>query len=129
MSWSERYRANQAAAAVNYGNTVTPGKNIAEASIATIETVSSVNNVHSVNASHGSESHFAPPFAGNAERAADEAAERAAIQAEPPLPLQGTAGRERLDAVQRTTLAGLLAGAKVSRWLPSKKAMHATEKP
>lgn len=41
------------------------------------------------------------------ERRADEAVERDAIQAEPPLPLPGTSGRERLDEAHRATLAGL----------------------
>jgi hypothetical protein len=43
---------------------------------------------------------------------ADEAAERAAIQAEPPLPAIGTAERERLETKQRLMLAGLRAVAK-----------------
>ena len=42
------------------------------------------------------------------ERRADEAAEREAIQAEPLLPKAGTPERERLDRLQRATIAGLL---------------------
>jgi hypothetical protein len=37
-----------------------------------------------------------------------ERAERAAIQTEPPFPAPGTPDRERLDATQRRTVAGLL---------------------
>ena len=43
---------------------------------------------------------------------ADEAAERAAIQAEPLLPPRGSRERERLDRDQKATLAGLLSAAK-----------------
>jgi hypothetical protein len=43
------------------------------------------------------------------ERRADEAAERDAIQGEPALPLVGTVARERLEAGERLTLAGLRA--------------------
>jgi hypothetical protein len=43
------------------------------------------------------------------ERHADEAAEREAIQGEPALPLVGTVARERLEAGERLTLAGLRA--------------------
>ena len=46
------------------------------------------------------------------ERRADEAAERAAIQAEPPLPAIGTPERDRLETEQRLMLAGLRAVAK-----------------
>jgi hypothetical protein len=40
---------------------------------------------------------------------ADEAAERAAIQAEAPLPPLGTPERERIEQTHRATVAGLLA--------------------
>ena len=45
------------------------------------------------------------------ERRADEATERAAIQAEPALPPPGTPERERVERTHRATLAGLLAAA------------------
>lgn len=49
---------------------------------------------------------------------ADEAAERAAIQAEPPLPTNGTAERDRQDKAQRVILAGLLT---VAGWPKSQR--------
>jgi hypothetical protein len=55
------------------------------------------------------------------ERRADDAAERAAIQAEPALPPLGSKERERPDQAQRAMLAGLLATADRSRWLPPVK--------
>jgi hypothetical protein len=42
------------------------------------------------------------------ERAADEAAERAAIQSEPTLPALGTPARTAHDAAQREMVAGLM---------------------
>jgi hypothetical protein len=42
----------------------------------------------------------------------DAEAERAAIQAEPPLPPEGSVERERLDAEQARTVAGLLAASR-----------------
>ena len=43
---------------------------------------------------------------------ADEAGERAAIEAEPLLPARGTPERERLDGEHKATVAGLLAAAR-----------------
>ncbi len=47
------------------------------------------------------------------EQAANEAVERAAIAAEPLLPIQGTAERVRLDRAHATMLRGLLAAARL----------------
>ena len=49
------------------------------------------------------------------EQAADEAADRAAIAAEPLLPAPGTAEREAMRQRQAATIAGLLAGFAASR--------------
>ena len=49
------------------------------------------------------------------DRRADEAAERAAIQAEPILPPPGTTERAALDAARRNYNAGLMAAAKHRR--------------
>ncbi len=57
------------------------------------------------------------------EQAADEAADREAIAAEPLLPIQGTAERVRLDRAHATMLRGLLAAAR----LPSPPAETPTE--
>ena len=47
------------------------------------------------------------------DRAADEAAERAAIQAEPLLPEPGTAERERMDRRHAEMIGGLLAAYRI----------------
>jgi hypothetical protein len=121
MNWSERYRAKQPAQAVNNGNSVTPQKSVADTGNANAEAVHTVNSVHSVKVSKGAESTAAPLCADDAEHEAYEAAERAAIQAEPALPSLGTPERERLDQAQHVMVAGLLAAAEGSRSLPSNK--------
>jgi hypothetical protein len=85
-SWSTRYRAS-----------FSPKRDTADSADTVAPNGPTVRRVNSV--TH--------------ERTADEAAERAAIQAEPPLPPPGTPERERLDLGQLATVAGLLAAA---RW-------------
>lgn len=59
------------------------------------------------------------------EQAADEAADREAIAAEPLLPMLGTAERERLDRANATMVRGLVMAAR----LPSPPVKTPTELP
>ncbi len=54
----------------------------------------------------------------------DLLAERAAIQAEPPLPPLGTPDRDRLENAHRATVAGLLAVARTDWTHEKRKARH-----
>jgi len=102
MQWRDRLRAALAGGSANYPYVVSAVCVDCQGVIAaTEETAQSAQSTEGQNIRGAAAN----------KRAADEANERAAIMAEPPLPPLGTAERKRLDDKHSAMVAGLLAAA------------------